>query len=497
MPKSRLGAALALALLCCTTANANSFGFSPPSQLPTYGEAESVAIGDVSGDGRDDLVAVTNAYFSNTWSNHVLIFQQLPDGTLAQPVAVQYTTSYGNARGLVLADIDADGVLDIAAGYGGGIALLRRDGVGGFTLRNVVTNRGGDVLASLDVDRNGVADLIGLSHGGPVAIYYSDGFGGIASQQTLGAPVGGFNDLGTGDLNGDGIADLAVMSGQGYAYPNLTVHRHDGIGGWLAAQSYVVGASELTEGVAVGDFDDDGRDDVVLSRGRNSPTWLWQYRQDANGQLQTAPNLSSYQIPQTVRAADLDRDGRDDLGVLHGGWLRFGFYLQGSGGLAAEQLVAIPYQSHYASQSLAFGDLDGDGCTDAAIASGSSGIVRLNGHDCASADLAVAIRSEERKVAAIDVRHLGGSVGTSADVAVEFRTRRFGSIAAPRGCVPQPSLERVRAYRCTTATLEPGTDKTFRFVLGGMPSVVVSADVAGPVADPDESNNAASVTLSF
>ena len=52
MPKHRLGAALALALLFCATADAAAFGFSPPVQTPTYGEAESVAIGDVSGDGR-------------------------------------------------------------------------------------------------------------------------------------------------------------------------------------------------------------------------------------------------------------------------------------------------------------------------------------------------------------------------------------------------------------------------------------------------------------
>lgn len=495
MPKHRLGAALALALLFCATADAAAFGFSPPVQTPTYGEAESVAIGDVSGDGRDDLVVVTNAYSANVWSNSVLIYPQQADGTLAQPHVVPYTTSYGNARGLVLADIDADGLRDVVAGYGGGLALLRRDGAGGFTLRTVVTNRGGDVLASLDVDRNGVADVIGLSHSGPATIYYSDGFGGIASQQTLATQAGGFNDLGTGDLNGDGIDDLAVMSGQLYSVPNLTVHRHDGIAGWLAPQSYFVGSNELTRGLAVGDFDGDGREDVVLSRGRNSPTWLWQYRQDANGQLKAAANLASHDIPATIEAVDLDRDGRDDIGVLHSGWSRLGFYLQGTSGLGSEQLVTIPYQSHYRQQGLAFGDLDGDGCTDAAVAL-DSGVATLAGYGCtATADLAVAIRGEANRTVAIHVSHLGGTALVAADVAIEFRARQFGRIDAPAACVALPSLHRVHAYRCTTPPLAAGASDVLRFTLKGLSSVIVSADVASDVPDPDESNNAAMATI--
>lgn len=496
MPKHRLGAALALALLFCATADAAPFGFASPVTTPTYGETESVAIGDVSGDGRDDLVAVTNAYFANTWSNHVLIYTQQADGTLAQPYAVQYTTTYGNARGLVLADIDADGVLDIVAGYGGGLALLRRDGTGGFSLRNVVTNRGGDVLTTLDVDRNGVADIIGLSHSGPATIYYSDGFGGIASQVPLATQVGGFNDLDTGDLNGDGVDDLAVMSGQAYAVPNLTVHRHDGVAGWLAPQSYFVGTSEITGGLAVGDFDDDGRDDAILSRPRNSPTWLWHYRQDANGQLQAMPNIASYQIPDMLEAVDLDRDGRDDLVALHSGWLRLGFYLQGSAGLGSEQLVTIPYQSHYNQQGLAFGDLNGDGCTDAAVAYNSTGVITLAGHDCAPmADLAVAIRGEANKIVAIDVSHLAGAAAVPAEVFVEFRAPRFGRIKAPDHCIPQPALTRTQPYRCTTATLSAGTSTTLRFSFSAPSNIVVAADVASDAPDPDESNNAATATI--
>ncbi len=497
MPKHRLGAALALALLFCATADAHAFGFAPEIRVPSHGEAESVAIGDVSGDGRDDLVVATNAYFANAWSNHALIHVQQADGRLAQPVAVPYTTTYGSPRGLALADLDADGVLDIAVGHAGGLALLRRDGTGGFSLRTVATNRSGNVLARLDVDRNGVDDIVALSNGGPATIHYGDGFGGIASQQTLGTQSGGFNDLKIGDLDGNGFDDLAIMSSYSYSVPNLTVYRSDGMAGWLAPQNYFVGTNELTAGLAVGDFDDDGRDDAILSRGRNSPTWLWRYRQDANGQLQATATLPSYDIPSTLQAVDLDRDGRDDVAVLHSGWSRLGLYLQGSAGLGAEQLVTIPYQSHYNPQGLAFGDLDGDGCTDAAIALNGDGVSVLAGRGCApTADLAVAIRAEARKTVAVDVSHLGGTAAGKADVAIEFRARVFGRIVAPANCVAQPSVGRVQAYRCTTETLRAGASETLRFALG-ISSVTVSADVASDATDPDESNNAAIANLRF
>jgi Domain of unknown function DUF11/FG-GAP-like repeat len=74
----------------------------------------------------------------------------------------------------------------------------------------------------------------------------------------------------------------------------------------------------------------------------------------------------------------VDVDGRADVVTLHGGWNRAGVYRQQSSGtLAAEELYAIPYASHYHAHGLAVGDVNGDGSPDLALADYNHGLVLL------------------------------------------------------------------------------------------------------------------------
>lgn len=146
-----------------------------------------------------------------------------------------------------------------------------------------------------------------------------------------------------------------------------------------------MGTFESGRGVGVGDVTGDGRDDAVLGRPRNSPTHLWIMTQDGPDGLTGPSTIPTYDIPEPVVVADVDLDGRDDVVVLHAGWLQVGVYLQGDAGLQPEQLYAIPYASHYAPQGLALGDFSSDGCTDVAIADYNYGLVILRGSGCVHA----------------------------------------------------------------------------------------------------------------
>jgi hypothetical protein len=158
------------------------------------------------------------------------------------------------------------------------------------------------------------------------------------------------------------------MSGQLYAVPNVSVVPQLAGGGFGAPAEYSVGANVLTSGIGVGDVTGDGRNDVVASYGGNQPNSnVAVFAQTDAGTLAPPASSPSYDIPEPVEVADVDLDGRADVVTLHGGWNRAGLYRQTvAGGLAAEELYAIPYASHYEAHGLALGDLDGNGSPDLA-----------------------------------------------------------------------------------------------------------------------------------
>jgi hypothetical protein len=87
---------------------------------------------------------------------------------------------------------------------------------------------------------------------------------------------------------------------------------------------------------------------------------------------------ASYDSPGPVEVADLDKDGRPDVVVAHGGSVKAGVYRGMSNGmLAAEELYTVPAASHYNPHGLAIGDFTDDGWLDVAIANDSRGIVVL------------------------------------------------------------------------------------------------------------------------
>ena len=86
----------------------------------------------------------------------------------------------------------------------------------------------------------------------------------------------------------------------------------------------------------------------------------------------------AYDCPEPIEIADIDKDGRKDVIVVHGGWLKLGVYLQNlSGSLNFERLFYIPYASHYSPQGLAIGDVNNDGYDDVVIADYNNGVIIL------------------------------------------------------------------------------------------------------------------------
>lgn len=212
-------------------------------------DAGSVAAGDVDGDGDDDVVAgaidgansVVRLLRNNgagAFASETLINQPGNNAVAAEPIYWPASSTQNSPWGLSLSDADADGDRDLWVGdralY---VYLFRNNGAGGFALQ------GGNTAVS----------------GRPNVYIGHDPFR---------AAVGFTGSLGSGDINGDGEADLAVGLHSGTQTPASGV-ANDGLVlldvsvNSLAGFGPLADLGTMARGVTVVDANEDGYLDVV------------------------------------------------------------------------------------------------------------------------------------------------------------------------------------------------------------------------------------------
>jgi hypothetical protein len=200
----------------------------PPTTFGTGSEGLApvpLLVQDVSGDGRADLIFEKVIRLNDGAGGF------LPPVTLV-PVAADIT-------GLTLADVDEDAIDDLVAVYGVP-RVLKGDGAGGFTILSLGTGLDMQGRAEIaDVDADGHVDIVGRLYGG-VRIAHGDGLGafGALSTYTAGYLITRPQAL---DLDDDGRPDLVVVSG--YAGTQLPLLLNQIEGSWVDLGSALSGAA--------------------------------------------------------------------------------------------------------------------------------------------------------------------------------------------------------------------------------------------------------------
>jgi hypothetical protein len=456
--------------------------FFPYVTLPVGQGAHGVAIGDVTGDGRDDLVAVQASLDS------VYVFRQTPSGTLEPAVRYPAPITYVASGSVDIADLNDDGRLDVLVNLDGAVGVMLQTPAGllsgptAYPTQHVsFTNT--YLVRSGDFNADGRADAASIDWGTQshdADVFLQDASGSLAPSQVHAVVHGGYDDLEVGDVNGDGRDDIVVMSGQG-GLADLGILLQNPGGGFAPAIYHDL-PGEGTNGLGIGDVNDDGRDDVVVSYGGNSPgARIGVFLQDGSGNLAAPLSLPSLDIPQPVEVADLNLDGRDDVLTLHGGWLHLGVYLQGAGGLQPEEHYTIPYASHYGPHALAVGDLNHDTWPDVAIAdyTFAGGVTLLyNTAPGATSILVSAVSAEPLG----DRVELAWELGSDAGTVTVERSDTPGAWRA----LGTASVDAERRVRFTDRDVLPGSRYGYRlaFDLGGADVVAgeVWVDVLGGAA---------------
>jgi hypothetical protein len=342
---------------------------------------EVVGLGQLTADTRQDAAVAASPYFDPPNSDRLHLFAQTTTGTLSR--TVRYDTG-SNPRAIAVGDLDGDGRDDVVVANQGDDTLGVFWQSAGGTLSAMQTFPTGDAPDGVALgDFNGDCRLdVAVSHAQAqeIRIYHQ------LEGQTFASPVAyaigsaGFNEIAAGDVDGDGDDDVVLLRGAGYATDDLAIfYQQEGVLGSPVFRT-VKDGGYLAHGLALGDVTGDGRADVVAVAGGNTPdAYLNVFAQSSDGTLASMPTThAAYHLPEVVEVGDVNHDGRNDAVVLHAAWQTLSVYTQTlAGAFSTYDTYALPYVDHYQPQALALGDLNSDGSLDVAIADSRNGLVVL------------------------------------------------------------------------------------------------------------------------
>jgi hypothetical protein len=294
-------------------------------------DAVSVAVADLNGDGAPDIVVGNSCVWLSSGCSFTTAGVLLGggDGTFAPAVPVNLGGS--SSQQIAIADVNGDDKPDllaiVAAPFNGAVAILLGNGDGTFQAPTLVL-LGGMVMYSLavgDVNGDGRPDVVASGAGGSggpsrgiARVLLGNGDGTFQISPTpydSGVSAGGWaNSVALGDLNGDGALDLAIAN-----YPDSTtgVLLGNGDGTFGSTVLYDSG-SRLAWVNTIADVNGDSKRDLIVANAAGAVGVLV-----GNGDGTFQPP-QTYAIPGdalSVVAADVNRDGRPDLAVAVGNTL--------------------------------------------------------------------------------------------------------------------------------------------------------------------------------
>src|SRR5262245_18987303 len=370
--KIRVALAAATVTLAAPS-TASAIYFHPAQTYQIGSRPDSVAVADVTGDGRRDVLVSTSRIDDGPNDDKLFLFRQEPNGSLASPLifAAGSDPYVLLERGLGTGDLDGDNDTDVALATWNGVALYhQQDGMLEGPSFVAETTEAREVEVA---DMNGDAsnDLVISAGNRGVLVAKHEGGGFTVVTATPDAQ----GEIEVGDVTGDGRLDIVGFSTRFVrVYPQLG----DGSYGGPIVYEGNVGYWPNGEGLEVADVSGDGRADVLLAIGGNSPgSRLNVFLQNSGGTLNPPAVYPSYDAPRGIEALDMSGDGRADVVTAHAGWLRAGVYVQSSSGtLDPEGLFALP-DVDYGQKGISPGDLNGDGLPDIAIANQQGSLVVL------------------------------------------------------------------------------------------------------------------------
>jgi hypothetical protein len=366
--------------------------FGPPVTLPDTSQPYALVTGDFTGDGRQDI-AVAN------YDGGVSVFPNATASGASSPTFGSATslTDFNAPISVAAGDFTGDGEQDLAvanaSGPSGGASVFLNTtttGASAPSFSDPFTPTAGNAataIAVADLTNDGMPDLVVAQQNTPTPASASDVLV-LPNTTTQGALSPSFGTPVTltdaDDPVSVAVADLTVNGP-----PDIVVANADG-GVWVFPNTSTQGAStpsfgaaveladtDSPDSVAVGDFSRDGLPDIVVG---NAGGGVWVFP-NTSTQVATTPSfgtaveLANTSPADSVAVGDLEGGGLPDIVAADsGGGLSVFLNTTPAAASAPSFGAPLTIADSGAPQSLAVADLNGDGKPDIAVANLDGGV---------------------------------------------------------------------------------------------------------------------------
>ncbi len=404
------------------------------------------AVGDVSGDGKPDLV------IANAKANTVSVALNKGDGTFA-PKKDYFTDT--TPACVVIADVNGDGKPDlVTANFGSTtVSVLFNNGNGTFAARkDYAVGTHPAAIAVADFNGDGKPDIVAANFdSNTVSFLPNIGLGAFGAKTDIAVGSGPIS-IAAADFNGDGKPDFVTANN---VSNTVSIVRGLGNGTFAAKADYTIG--NFPESVSVGDVNGDGKPDIVTANyfGGSVNVLL----NNGTGGIVTNSALTLEKGIFSVALADVNGDGKLDLIATNADNNNVSVLRNlGSGSFGARAVygvASLPY-------CVAAGDVNSDGKLDIVIANyGSDNAIVLqnsgNGVFAARSDTPTGTQALSTALADFN-----------GDGKPDLVTANFGTATRNYGNTLSVYLNNGSGYSLKTD-----------YTVGLAPTCVVAADVNG------------------
>jgi hypothetical protein len=332
-----------------------TFGAPIPTNVGNI--AEQLAVGDLNGDGRPDLVVRTVAAQPYEPPSYLVSLLGNGNGTF-QPYQTIYPGYYAPVP--YLYDVNGDGLADLIEQ---GLSVALGNGDGTFQPSVYYPTEGGGPPAFVDLNGDGHIDILAPGSSS-VSILLGNGDGTFQQSYSYEANIDPVW-AGAADFSGGGPLDVVVLNRRGTLPGFLTLLPGIGHGKLLGKRT--LDFYQPLNGEVLADFNGDGILDAALVGVKGLPILLG----NGEGNFQPFAMATAGPYPIGVAAGDFNGDGKQDLAVTDGAtslvYILFG---NGNGTFSPGGKFFVPPYSY----TIATADFNNDGYPDlVSLGAGSSG----------------------------------------------------------------------------------------------------------------------------